>query len=101
MLVIRGDVFRKTPAASCKNAAGVGSSDALFFDESLKYVPTGEKRLSAHTHTLTHTRDHFPPMTAEDAASRRRRLHLPLDGAVGKLNITAAQENRNDKTTHD
>lgn len=53
------------------------------------------------THTLTHTREHFPPMTADDAASRRRRLRLPLDGAVGKLNITAAQKNRNDKTTHD
>lgn len=38
-------------------------------------------------------------MTAEDAASRRRRLRLPLDGAAGKLHITAQQENRRQKHT--
>lgn len=40
-------VFRERP--QWNNTTVVGSSDALFFVKSLKYVPTGVKIMSVHT----------------------------------------------------
>lgn len=92
-------VFRERP--QWNNTAVVGSSDALFFVKSLKYAPTGVKMMSVHTHSC----EQLPPMTAEnayssqglleDAASRRRKLCLTLDGAVWKLRKTASTEYQN------